>query len=1402
MRPIPSAALALLLLAGTSVSAALARGPSERAADTPARADAARRTLARVAPVVNTAPHHSGYVNTALGSTTLVYQTPTYVSADKPRSFGLFYASGQAAPTAFVQVDATDNSGADAPARMSLRLRNVSSGVYETLSHGAQEVFFSAGAGTTRLAAHFAASHLATGAHAYDAVVTSYWADGSSLQAAPARIRVLVVNERNSVYGAGWSVPGIQRLYVQSDGIFLTEGDGTGKWFPRSPQCTTPTQSWCHYLSPAGDFTRLTYDSRGNNYQRHYLDNTVIKFTATGRMTSSSPQNGVGWAQSVVNYDASGRVSSLVDWVGKAITVGYSAAGKLATLTDPTGRVVNVTVGAAGTLDAICDPLGCPVSAGYDGSYRMTWRSDRATSRWDFAYDALGGLRSTTAPSVDVYGVGAVRPVEETHSLAAAVFPAAGAGTSVAPAARVLPGAARARVIGPRGDTTRLELNRFGHPVRLEAPGGQVTVIERDTASRPVRLTKPTGDVTEYTYTGAYPATVRDVTNNRTTTFTWTPYIGYPDASYPVGTYPGYPLVISTPGEPEVERDAFGSVTYTTRDGPSRWWIDEGDNFHRPTLMYGPGGHTRYFYAASGSRNQDSVWQVSGTDTLATRTERDAVGRVIRQTAPDGSVTRFAYDALNRVTRVATAVDSVRYTYTAAGQLQTATDGKGQTQTFAYNALGWTVSRTDARGGITRNGYDVAGNMVAVTNRRNQTVGYEYDLLGRVTKQTSHEGAVTTYAYDPAGLWTAVANPEGTDTLRAVRGAQPTVSQVMVRGGRRYALHMQGDTVARTLTQTGDWGWGVRYTFAPDHSGRLTELRDLMVGVNTTVDRDTAQNVVNTLLPTGFNLTRGSYSFSYADPASGGALDVNFSRNVLNGRFGQYNYVDQKYDGGGQLVEQGGIIDWTFQYKILDAFAWDSAGNPRHASASVGAGNRLDAFNGFALTYDADGNLVRRVKAGVADQTLTWNSLGQLARVVSPGMDVTYGYDGQGRRVRKTVNGVTTRYLHDGQHVVAEVDATGNVLRQYTYYPGVDRPHSLRTGGVTYYYVTDPRGNVSGLVRPGAGVVNRYDYTAFGVATTVTEAVANPLRYGGREYDAETGLYYLRNRYYDPALQRFASEDPLGALGADNAYEYAGNDPMSRGDPTGLCPPGFPVGYGYAENQHGQMVPWDPCGDDEEDRIPNAQWWARWYFENQWGHDPGTEAAYQAALDYLAQQEAWAQQRAERINRSVGSYNYSQQLSDSEKIILGVKARLEPVQPYLEAYAGFTLSILPLGGFGGAMTTLNLTRSYGVGLYRAVQVAELNQILQSGGRFANPYGIEGKYFSTALNGAAKYGRMAGQRWPQEGAYTLVGTTVDVRLLAREMVTSVDGGIPTVYIPTSLLESLAPATVLNYFPIVF
>ena len=140
------------------------------------------------------------------------------------------------------------------------------------------------------------------------------------------------------------------------------------------------------------------------------------------------------------------------------------------------------------------------------------------------------------------------------------------------------------------------------------------------------------------------------------------------------------------------------------------------------------------------------------------------------------------------------------------------------------------------------------------------------------------------------------------------------------------------------------------------------------------------------------------------------------------------------------------------------------------------------------------------------------------------------------------------------------MNATDTVKREYAWYPGgVDRLLAMRTPTDTLAALLDPvTGTVRGLARFRNGArVKEYDEAPWGDAVADTGLVVR-YRFAGREWDPESGLYYMRARYYDPQLGRWVSEDPIGLGGGDgNLFQYAGGDPVNGTDPSGLGPYGM-----------------------------------------------------------------------------------------------------------------------------------------------------------------------------------------------------------------------------------------------------
>lgn len=220
-----------------------------------------------------------------------------------------------------------------------------------------------------------------------------------------------------------------------------------------------------------------------------------------------------------------------------------------------------------------------------------------------------------------------------------------------------------------------------------------------------------------------------------------------------------------------------------------------------------------------------------------------------------------------------------------------------------------------------------------------------------------------------------------------------------------------------------------------------------------------------------------------------------------------------------------------------------------------GSSNRLTSSGGTTVTYDANGNVT-----GFGSTTYTWNARNQLS-ATSAGA-ASFGYDALGRRISATVSGVTTPYLYDGQNELDEVSATG--VRQRFYLNGKDADsraamyddaggagwlfyHRNHQGSVLFTTQYTTTATTDGLIH------DQYAYGAYGEAATTAPVTGNPIRYTGRYFDAETGLYYYRARYYSPQLGRFLQTDPIKSKDDADLYAYTGNDPLNESDPTGNC---------------------------------------------------------------------------------------------------------------------------------------------------------------------------------------------------------------------------------------------------------
>jgi RHS repeat-associated protein len=544
----------------------------------------------------------------------------------------------------------------------------------------------------------------------------------------------------------------------------------------------------------------------------------------------------------------------------------------------------------------------------------------------------------------------------------------------------------------------------------------------------------------------------------------------------------------------------------------------------------------------------DSGNLVAVTDPLGSTIARftDSAGRLVSLANALGHTTRYTYDALNRLTQVTDALgDVTTFDYDPNGNLLSMTDARGNATSYAYDNMDRLASRTDPLGRFESYKYDAAGNLTQFTDRKGQVTSFDYDGLNRRIQATYNDASAIRYIYDTGDRLTQVADStsgiitatyDGLDGVTSETTPQGSVSHNYDAAGRRTSMTVAGQP-------------SVAYTY--DDADHLTQLTQEAAVVAFTYDRAGKRLILT--LPNGIT---AAYAYDATSRISG--IIYTAGETTL----GNLGYA---YDAAGRRTEVGG--------------SWARVNLPSAmAGATYDDANQLLTFGSETLTYDVNGNLISEGNA-----SYTWNARNQLVSTARS----SFSYDGLGRRVQKTVDGVKTEFLYDGINLVQEL--SNGVPTKLLTCKCIDEYFARADLGRTEFFLTDALGSTVALTDVMHTVQTEYTYEPFGKTTATGAISANPLQYTGREND-QIGLYYYRARYYHPTLQRFVSEDSLDIseilllrqIDPDDEYLrhlhatmlsdvqlmhptlYVTNDPINYRDPTGELPVPASVAIGCA----------------------------------------------------------------------------------------------------------------------------------------------------------------------------------------------------------------------------------------------
>ena len=288
----------------------------------------------------------------------------------------------------------------------------------------------------------------------------------------------------------------------------------------------------------------------------------------------------------------------------------------------------------------------------------------------------------------------------------------------------------------------------------------------------------------------------------------------------------------------------------------------------------------------------------------------------------------------------------------------------------------------------------------------------------------------------------------------------------------------------------------------------------------------------------------------------------NIASATLNGKWTGYTY-----DALGQLIQVNDHSDtrsgengttWKYTYDLggnilkKERFAYNDTATPLETvTYTYGDANwrdKLTAVNGSTIRYDAIGNPLND-----GTWTYTWQNGRQLQKMQKAGVTAEFVYNADGLRVQKIVNGVATKYTLHGKNVVHMTSGTDEL---HFFYDAQNRPAVVVYNGTAYAYVKSLQGDIVAILDENGNTVVSYGYDAWGAPLWCTGELAEmlgkvqPFRHRGYVFDEETGLYYLRSRYYNPRWGRFVNAD--GAIIQKNLFAYCSNGPIVGYDPSGF----------------------------------------------------------------------------------------------------------------------------------------------------------------------------------------------------------------------------------------------------------
>ncbi len=574
--------------------------------------------------------------------------------------------------------------------------------------------------------------------------------------------------------------------------------------------------------------------------------------------------------------------------------------------------------------------------------------------------------------------------------------------------------------------------------------------------------------------------------------------------------------------------------------------------------------------------------------------ESDFLGRLkyareMYSTAVQAEVEYF-YDELDRLTTIKHRGISGTNSYPL--------NGASQDRSFAYDQWGRSLSETTPEAGTVSYSYTTNDQIQTTTSARGIVTTVAYNSRNLVKDITYSDGTpAVSYGYDDYGARNAMTDGEGTMSYayNSYRQLEAETRTFTALPNQTYTYNYSYG-LAGQLKQANyvapNFNKNVNYAY--NATGALTGIGTNLIGTNAT----TTTNVISSLTYLGFGRAKTvNYGNNRKLTLSYDGLTQRLSNQKLTlsndtDPIMDYSYgyqpkglinniqdnLDSTYSVGYQynFRHQLSSANYNYNNAVARTYSFDDFGNLKtegdyysgqtlkQYNYAVQSGNNVPTTNRLSslvsggvttnFSYDASGNMTN---AGA--MTYAWDGANRLKNV-NGGTLGSYGYDGNGKRVKKTEGGADTYYVYSSVigRAVMEVNSSS-----------VQRAYVMGAGGVIaqrnpdgnfYWLHQDHLKNGRKMTDTSGNLKYRAEFDPYGkLLYEWTAAVnLNTKKFTGYERDAATGLDYAQARMYTSEWGRFMSPDPAGLSSANkqspksfNRYNYTEGNPSNHRDPTG-----------------------------------------------------------------------------------------------------------------------------------------------------------------------------------------------------------------------------------------------------------